>query len=225
MTNNEVKKIAKKSSHCLVLTHPLVGHINPMLQFSKRLEQKGLRVTLVVTKLVHKTMNISLHGSVAVETISDGYDDGGRKVGEGVELYLERFRRVGSETLVGLVERLAGSGQPVRCIVYDAFLPWVLDVAKRFGLVGAAFFTQSCAVDAVYYHANKCLLKAPAASGEEISMPGLPRLGRSDLPTFVSEQGSHPAMTKMVVDQFSNVERADWVLCNTYHELEEEVLL
>ena len=37
--------------HILVLPYPIQGHINPMLQFSKRLASKGPRVTLVANKM------------------------------------------------------------------------------------------------------------------------------------------------------------------------------
>ncbi|KAI4356270.1 hypothetical protein L6164_000303 [Bauhinia variegata] len=38
----------QRQPHCLVLFFPAQGHINPMFQFSKRLKQKGVRVTLQV---------------------------------------------------------------------------------------------------------------------------------------------------------------------------------
>ncbi|KAJ6973568.1 hypothetical protein NC653_033794 [Populus alba x Populus x berolinensis] len=34
----------------LVLSFPAQGHINPMLQFSKRLEHKGVKVTPITTR-------------------------------------------------------------------------------------------------------------------------------------------------------------------------------
>ena len=51
--------------------------------------------------------------------------------------YLEQFWVVGSETLGNLIEKLKSSGCSVDCVVYDAFLPWALDVAKKLGFVGA----------------------------------------------------------------------------------------
>ncbi|GLT66598.1 hypothetical protein SLA2020_389550 [Shorea laevis] len=172
-------------AHCLVLTFPSQGHINPMLEFSKRLEHKGVKVTLVTTSFISKTIHKQEESSIALETISDGYDDGGRAQAESIQAYLERFQRVGSQTLAELLEKLSSSdGCPVNCIVYDAFLPWALDVAKKFGLVGAAFFTQSCVVGNIYYHVHKGVLKVPL-SETEILLPGSPPLGPQDLPSFV----------------------------------------
>jgi pathogen-inducible salicylic acid glucosyltransferase len=129
-------------AHCLVLTFPAQGHINPMTQFSKRLEHRGVKVTVVITKSTSNTMDKEAT-SIALETISDGYDEGGLTQAESVHSYLERFRQVGSQTLAELIEKLSSSGCPVDCVVYDAFLPWGLDVAKKFGLLGAVFFTST----------------------------------------------------------------------------------
>ena len=216
---------SNKVPHYLVLTYPTVGHINPMLQFSKRLEHKGVKVTLVLTKFMQKAFQIST--SIVIEAFSDGYDEGGMGEAESLDTYHERFWRVGPQTLTQLLEKLsAGTGQypAVDCVVYDAFLPWVLDLAKGFGLPGAAFFTQSCAVGSIYYHVNKGLLRVPIET-EEISIPELPILRRSDLPSFVSDPDSYPFIFRMLVEQFSNLDKADWILCNTYYELEERVSL
>lgn len=68
---------------------------------------------------------------------------------------------------------------PVNCIVYDPFLPRALELAKRLGLVGAAFLTQSCAVDNIYYHGHDGQLSLPIRAGDFL-IPGLPPLGNCD---------------------------------------------
>ncbi|KAL6978916.1 Hexosyltransferase [Sarracenia purpurea var. burkii] len=216
----------EKRAHCLVLPYPATGHINPMLQFSKRLEHKGVKVTLAITTHVfNKTIN-GRHSapSITVETISDGFDDGGIEQAASYEEYLTTFQRVGSKTLAEAVARLRGAGTPVDVIVYDSFLPWALDVAKELGLVGAVFFTQSCAVDCIYWKVHDGELSVPPAAETEILVQGLPPLQLSDLPSFVSVPRSYPALRELLVNQFSNVGEADWILCNTFHELEEEVM-
>ena len=42
--------------HILVLPYPIQGHINPMLQFSKRLASKGPRVTFVTTTVISESI-------------------------------------------------------------------------------------------------------------------------------------------------------------------------
>ncbi|TQE04532.1 hypothetical protein C1H46_009839 [Malus baccata] len=142
---------------------------------------------------------------------------------ESVEAYLESFKQVGLRTLAKLLEKLSSSGCPADYIVYDAFIPCPLDVAKKFGIVGVVFFTQPCAVDYIYYHAHKGLLKLPLTKYDQskILLPGLPPLELGDMPSRLYDFRSYPAVYDIVVGQFSNVDKADCVLCNSFYELEE----
>ncbi|XP_059275227.1 UDP-glycosyltransferase 74G1-like [Lycium ferocissimum] len=207
-------------AHCLILPYPSQGHINPMLQFSKRLQSKGVKITIATTKSFLKTMQ-ELTTSVSIEAISDGYDDGGR---DQAGSFITRFKEVGSDTLAQLIKKLANSGWPVNCIVYDPFLPWAVEVAKDFGLVSAAFFTQNCAVDNIYYHVHKGVLKLPPTQDdEEILIPGfLCPIESSDVPSFVISPEA-ARILDMLVNQFSNLDKVDWVLINSFYELEKEL--
>lgn len=217
-----MEKAKVKKPHCLILPFPIQGHINPMIQFSKRLAHKGARITLITTKYLSNTMQ-HISSSIPVETISDGFDEGGMDILNQLDVYVERFQRVGSESLSELLIKLKKSGCPVDCVIYDAFIPWGLDVAKKVGVLGAAFFTQSCAVDIIYYNVYKKQLKVPPLE-KEILLPGLPvPLEISDMPTFVCNQETHPGAFDCLVNQFQNVEEADYVFVNSIYELEEEV--
>ncbi|GFP83329.1 UDP-glycosyltransferase 74e2 [Phtheirospermum japonicum] len=214
-------------AHCLIVPHPTQGHINPMLQFAKRLNQKGIQITLALTKFLLKTTNGFSVGSISVRSISDGFDDGGRAQAKSSEEYQSRFEQTGRETLAELINDLARSGRPTNCVVYDPFIPWVMDVAKGlFGLSAAAFFTQSCAVDSIYYHVYKGELKLPLAGGDEavVVVPGLPALRPEEMPSFVYDYGSCPSTFQMVLNQFRNVDKADWIFINTFQKLEEKIL-
>eukprot|EP00262_Sarcandra_glabra_P014530 TRINITY_DN4271_c0_g1_i2.p1 TRINITY_DN4271_c0_g1~~TRINITY_DN4271_c0_g1_i2.p1 ORF type:complete len:457 (-),score=43.83 TRINITY_DN4271_c0_g1_i2:307-1677(-) len=216
------KKDRGDAAHVLLLPYPSQGHINPMLQFAKRLASKGLRATLATTHFIAKSFKVE-SGSVGVESISDGCDDGGFAEVASVQDYLERLEDVGSRTLAELIEKLASSKHPITCLVYDTFLPWALGVAARQGLTKAAFSTQSCAVGDVYYHAYHRQLSIPV-EGPTLSLPKLPPLGIPDLPSFVCDCAIYPAYLALVLNQFSNLEKADWVLFNTFSNLEPEVV-
>ncbi|KAJ4980649.1 hypothetical protein NE237_031486 [Protea cynaroides] len=210
-------------AHVLLVPHPRQGHINPLLQFSKRLLSKGrIRVTLAVTVSLVKTMEVQT-GPISVETFSDGYDNGRRKEDSPVE-YFERFKMVGSQTLTELIKKQESLGDPINCVVYDSFLPWVLDVAKQFNLIGASFFTQSCAVYNIYYHVQQGILTVPVAGRPVISLSGLPSLAVTDLPSFVSEYELRPELLPIVLGQFSNIDKTDWLLINSFDKLEQEVV-
>ncbi|XP_026384179.1 UDP-glycosyltransferase 74F2-like [Papaver somniferum] len=209
-------------NHVLVVPYPSQGHINPMLQFSKRLISKYLKITLAITVHVANKMETQINCPVKVEMISDGQDEGGVTQASSPQAYLERFAIGGSQTLTEIIQRQGDLGDPVSCVVYDPFLPWALDVTKQFNLMGAAFYTQSCAVSSIYYYVQKGMMKSPATLGEVISLPGLPPLEFSDLPSFVAGVGPFPALLSTLLEQFHNFDKADWVLFSSFEKLEAE---
>ncbi|KAK7315404.1 hypothetical protein VNO77_33950 [Canavalia gladiata] len=227
-TNKEMEKKENGEesyvAHCLVLPYPLQGHVNPMLQLSKRLVQRGVKVTLVTVVSNWKIMRSKkFTNCIEIESISDGYDEGGVDAAESLEDYMATFWRVGPQTLGELIQKLAGSNYPPDCVIYDAFLPWVLDVAKKFGILGAAYFTQSCSTNNIYFHAYKKFVELPP-SKPEYFLPGLPKLVPGELPSFMYKYGSYPGYFDVVVNQFGNIDKADWILANTFYELEKGVV-
>ncbi|KAM3750085.1 hypothetical protein ACB098_04G011200 [Castanea mollissima] len=193
--------------HVLALPYPRQGHINPLLQFSKRLVSKGLKATVATTLFIHNTMQLPSSSSLQFDTTSDGNDEGGFAQAGSIHAYLDRMETIGSKPLADLIIKNKNTANPIDCIIYDPFLPWALEIAKKFGIFGAAFFTQTCAVNFTYYRVHRGLLKVPITS-TPISIPGLPC----------------PAYFEMVLNQFSNSDKADAVLVNTFYELEPEVV-
>ncbi|WMV40345.1 hypothetical protein MTR67_033730 [Solanum verrucosum] len=238
---SKLQEMTTHQAHCLILSYPVQGHINPMLQFSKRLQSKRVKITIALTKSFLKNMK-ELPTSMSIEAISDGYDDGGCDQAESFEAYVTRFKEIGSDTLSQLIQKLANSGCPVNCIVYDPFLPWAVEVAKNFGLISAAFFTQNCAVDNIYYHVHKGVIKLPPTQNdEEILIPGFSStIEASDAGAELQpDKGVHvnnlrrkitlctpeaERIIEMMVNQFSNLDKVDWVLINSFYELEKQVI-
>ncbi|KAH7858928.1 hypothetical protein Vadar_029452 [Vaccinium darrowii] len=216
------KRRRSSTVHVLAIPYPSQGHLNPMLQFCKRLVSKGLKATLVITTFINNTMHPK-SDSVQLDTISDGYDEGGFGQAGDVQAYLTRLQAAGSETLAELIKRHESAGHPIDCVIYDAFLPWALEVAKKHGIAGAAFFTQQCAVNYIYYYAHHGLLTLPVQS-LPVSIPGMPLLELEDMPSFMYVHGSYPAYFEMLLSQFSNVEKADYIVVNTFYKLEEKVV-
>ncbi|XVE80836.1 hypothetical protein DITRI_Ditri15bG0012400 [Diplodiscus trichospermus] len=208
----------------LLVPFPAQGHMNPMLQFSKRLSSKGVKATVAVARWVCKSINPDSPASFQTATFSDGYDQGGFWEADSPEDYYERLVTVGSETLAELILKRKQSSDPFDCVVYDSHMPWVLELAKQFGLLAAPLFTQMCAVDYIYYFASNVTLSLPV-SFRPVSIPGLPLLELEDLPSFLCyAEGSYASHLKACLNQFSNWDKADCILINTFYDLEEEVL-
>ncbi|KAK7399695.1 hypothetical protein VNO78_10884 [Psophocarpus tetragonolobus] len=212
--------------HVLMVPYPSQGHINPMLQFGKRLSTQGVRVTMVTTIFISKSIHLqssSLLASVQLDFISDGYHQGGFDQAGSVPNYLSRMQEVGSNCLRQLIQKYNSSYHPIDCVVYDPFLSWALNVAKEFGLLGAAFFTQMCAVNYIYYNVYHGLLKVPISS-PPVSIPGLPLLDLKDTPPFVYDPCFYPAYFHLLMNQFSNIHKADILLVNSFYKLEDQAV-
>ncbi|CAN1852703.1 UDP-glycosyltransferase 74B1 [Linum perenne] len=205
-------------AHVLILPYPSQGHINPLLQFAKRLASKGVKATIATT---HYTVASISSSAVSVEAISDGFDVGGFPQAKDEQTFLQSFKSNGSRTLSSLVEKFEFSDCPVTCIVYDSFLPWALDVAKSHGVYGAAFFTNSATVCSIFCRVSNGEVELGMAGKEGgLDVPGLPHLGLSDLPTFLRFPESYPTYLAMKMCQYTNLEMVDWIFSNSFQELE-----
>ncbi|XP_027362052.1 UDP-glycosyltransferase 74B1 [Abrus precatorius] len=208
--------------HVFVLPYPAQGHINPLLQFAKRLASKGVKATLVTT---HYTVKSITAPGINVEAISDGFDDAGfAQTNNNIQLFLASSKTNGSRTLSQLIEKYEQTNYPVTCIVYDAFFPWVLDVAKQHGIYGATFFTNSAAVCSIMCRIHHGLIEIPVKTEHlPLVVPGLPPFNSRDLPSMVRFPESYPAYMTMKLSQFSNLNKADWMFINTFEAIESEV--
>ncbi|KAM4105718.1 hypothetical protein ACB094_04G013600 [Castanea mollissima] len=212
----------ERKTHILVIPYPVQGHINPMLQFSKRLATKGARVTLVATSTIRNSMQ-ALQGasSVNITIISDGSE--GEETVESLIATVDRFKDVVSQSLAEYIEKLNSSKYPPKFIVYDCALPWALDVARKYGIDGAPFYTQSCAVNVVYYHLKKGTVRLPVEE-PTVSLPSMPKLAINDLSSLLSNPSSYPPLLNLFLDQFSNFLEAKWIFFSSFKELELEVV-
>ncbi|KAL0385600.1 UNVERIFIED_CONTAM: UDP-glycosyltransferase 74B1 [Sesamum radiatum] len=207
-----------ESPHVIVLPYPSQGHINPLLQFAKRLASKGVKATLATT---HYTLRSIAAPTVAVEPVSDGFDHGGFAEARNEDTYLKSFRENGSKSLSKLIRKYENTSSPVSCIIYDSFLPWALDVARQHGIFGASFFTNSATVCAVFSHIHRGMLTLPVNMEDgPLVLPGLPPLYGCDVPGFIRVPESYPAYLAMKMSQFSNLDEADFVFDNSFQELE-----
>ncbi|CAD6342740.1 unnamed protein product [Miscanthus lutarioriparius] len=189
-----------QSVHVLLLPFPTQGHINPLLQFGKRLAgRSGVRCTLAATRFVISSTKPT-PSSVHVAAISDGCDERGPDELGGMGFpYFERIESVGSETLDELLRSESEVGRPVHVVVYDAVAPWAQRVARRRGAASAAFLTQPCAVDIVYAHAWA---------------------GRVPPRRCCARRRYPPCFRELLLNQFLGLDTADHVLVNSFYDLE-----
>lgn len=209
-------------AHVVVLAYHGQGHINPIVQFSKRLASKGIKITVTTTLTTMKTMQ-STSDSITFEHIYNDQTEGGVAGPGGFKGFLDRFEASGSRNLTELIRKHENSEYPVTCLVYDANIPWALNIAKQLGIPGAAFFTQSCAAIAGYYPMH-CEVSGETLPLPALSVPGLPQPRVPHLPSLGANTGPYPPIILHILSQFNNIVKADWVLFNSFDRLEEEVV-
>lgn len=210
-------------AHIVVLPYHGQGHINPMLQFSKRLAAKRIKVIIATTLSITNTLHAasSSHSSITFESIYDDCTQGGVAGPGGFKGFLDRFEAVGSRNLIELI---TNTHEGVKCLVYDANIPWASNVAAELGIARAAFFTQSCAYVASMYPMY-CKWSGVPPLVPFLSMTELPEIRLPNLPSLGGETaGEYPPIIKFILRQFDNSKTADWVLFSSFHKLEEEVL-
>ncbi|XP_065860817.1 mogroside IE synthase-like [Euphorbia lathyris] len=207
-------------THIVAFPFPAQGHINPMFQFCKRLASRGIKVTLItyVDEDLIRT-NYAKHPSIKMESICNNSDE--NLTISSMEDYWKDFR----SKLCTKLSEIVGKTQnmPISCLVYDSIMPWALEVAREFGVSGASFFTQSCAVSAIYNQFHQGLLEIP---DEEacVSVGGMPLMVYRDLPTSVGQNLECPYHLSLMTTQFSNVKEADWIFFNSFDSLEHQVM-
>nr|GLL47789.1 UDP-glycosyltransferase 74E2-like isoform X1 [Ipomoea trifida] len=203
----------------IAVPFPYQGHLNPMFHFCSCLSARGLKVTLVLTHGVAKSMQSTLsQASIhTVEFISDGIEG----VGDPPRTFQEyhaRLRAAFSDGVAAIIQK-----QKAKVLVHDALMPWLLEVARADGLGVATFFTQPASVCAVYYHMLHGHIQSHT-DDSKLRLPSLPELEFSDLPSFSYFAGIVEEVTEFNISQASNLPKADCFFINTFHSLEDQVV-
>ncbi|KAL6342476.1 hypothetical protein AAG906_011166 [Vitis piasezkii] len=217
--------------HFLIISHPMQGHINPALQFAKRLIRTGAHVTFAVSISAHRRMprGPALPGLTLVP-FSDGYDDG-FKLEDHPQHYLSEIKRCGSETLRRITAISADQGRPVTCLVHTILLAWATELARSLQVPSALLWIQSATVFTIYYHYfNGYGYVVGDCSNEDsspIELPGLPMLLSSrDIPALLVSSNIHALWLSKFQEEIEALrqETNPKVLVNTFDALEAEAL-
>ncbi|CAN4095655.1 unnamed protein product [Withania somnifera] len=215
-----MEEITTGKTHVLLLPIPAQGHLNPLIQFSKILASKGTKVTILTIDLVCNTLLLDSGPLVNIETIQHE-----PTLVDTLDNFLEWFQSLILENFSTIIEKFANSNYPVKVLVFDSIITWIIDLAHQLGLKVAALHTQPIALSALYTHIDhEDPSKNPFVGYSVVQLPSLPLLENEDLPTFISESDAYPTVRRLAFGQNFNFKKADWLLFNTFDALEEEVI-
>ncbi|KAG5568080.1 hypothetical protein H5410_064902 [Solanum commersonii] len=173
--------------HVLLVTFPAQGHINPSLQFAKRLIKMGIEVTFTTSVFAHRRM-----AKTAASTSPKGLNLAAfsadlmmvSSLTWMIKRYMSEIRSRGSQTLRDIILKSSDEGRPVTSS----------EVARELHIPSALLWIQPATVLDIYYHyfngyedEMKCSSNDPNWS---IQLPRLPLLKCQDLPSFLVSSGS-----------------------------------
>ncbi|KAL9260157.1 Phloretin 4'-O-glucosyltransferase-like protein [Drosera capensis] len=215
----------------LLVTHPVQSHINPGLQFAKRLLRVGATVTFAAAISAHKRMTKgSIPNGITITAISDGYDDGFKPTDAKSDTndYINKFKEHGSRTLGELIEKSSAEGRPITCLVYTLMIPWVAGVARKYNLPSALLWIQPAAMLNIYYYYfygyGDAIMECGSDPEKSIELPGLPMTMRMrDIPSLMTTPNNpHSFVLDGMKEQFEVFKDEPYprILLNTFDALE-----
>ncbi|XP_057522279.1 UDP glycosyltransferase 9-like isoform X2 [Amaranthus tricolor] len=236
---HHVKEMPKQETFTKVIVMPFhgQGHINQIFEFANHLAFKSndtIHITIATTTSDTLKLN-KISSNMDVFTIYDNSNDDLRL---NFWSHMEKFESKAPLQLVNLL-----STSPIRpsLLVYDAYLPWALNIAKQNGILSAAFFPHSCAYIASFYpifveefkenvdhplivaanklDGNSLPFSLVGPTQDELVHGLLTRLKSSDESSNGDKKLLHP-LIKMVISFLTNLHQADWVLFNSFDRLD-----
>ncbi|KAG5588848.1 hypothetical protein H5410_049282 [Solanum commersonii] len=115
----------KNDCHVLLVTFPSQGHINPSLQFAKKLVNLGIKVTfstsLTAFNRISKLPNIE---GLSFTPFSDGYDGKFKGSLDEFESFYSSLVSHGSKFVAQIIESRVVEGRPFKRVIYTTFMAW-----------------------------------------------------------------------------------------------------
>ncbi|KAL0331137.1 UNVERIFIED_CONTAM: UDP-glycosyltransferase 75C1 [Sesamum angustifolium] len=189
--------------HVLLVTFPAQGHINPSLQFAKRLSKLGVKVTFLTSLSAIRRMSTTsstVDALINFVSFTDGYDNGWST--DEAQNFMSALRNHGSKAVEDAIRAKREEGHPFTRVIYTLLVPWAGQVASHLQIP--------------YFDA--------ARSDEVIKLPGLPVFEPGDLPSFLfpSNTNIYDFALPTLSEDFEVLDRENSpiVLVNTFQALE-----
>ncbi|THG19015.1 crocetin glucosyltransferase, chloroplastic-like [Camellia sinensis] len=212
----------------LMVTFPGQSHINPSLQFAKRLIKMGVKVTLLTafSALIRMSKTTPNPQGLTMVGFFDGYDNGWTDKDD-VEHFMSELKRYGSEAVRALIASSFDRGEPFSRVVYTTLLPWIGKVVHDLQIPSTFLWIQPATILDVYYYFHNGYADSIRSLGNDpsssIELPGLPPLASRDLPSFLVAANVYNFAVPLFKEHLEvfNEETNPKVLVNTFDALED----
>ncbi|XP_030538947.1 UDP-glycosyltransferase 83A1-like [Rhodamnia argentea] len=223
--------------HVLAIPFPAQGHVIPLMEVSKRLVDRGIRVTFVNTDFVHKrvidalTDKDFLGDSIHLVSIPDGLGPGEDRNDLG--LLAEAMFQVMPGKLAELIRKTEEKeGEKITCVLADGSMEWALEVAHKMNIPKAAFWPASVALFASGLSIPKMISdgiindEGVAIKHQKFQLaPGMPDMSPANLTwACIGDVATQKIIFNVMVRVIKSMELADWFIGNTSCDLEPAAL-
>ncbi|KAF7822419.1 UDP-glycosyltransferase 83A1-like [Senna tora] len=225
-----------QTSHFLVIPFPVLGHVNPFMQFSHVVAKHGCKVTFLNTESSQKRANQAASASASASsdqtaarinfvTLPDGLDPEDER--NDPLKFLFSIKTSMPPLLPKLIEEvneLDGGENKISCIVVSMNMGWALEVGQKMGIKGALLFpgsaTTLACTDSMHRLIDEGIIDPqnglPTKKQEIKLCPDMPSMDSSRLPwcTLPKPFFDH------LLQEMQTLRLGSWWLCNTTHQLE-----
>ncbi|XP_010273514.1 PREDICTED: UDP-glycosyltransferase 83A1-like [Nelumbo nucifera] len=220
-----------KKAHVVVIPASVQGHVTPLMELSQSLAIRGIRVTFVIEESVKERVMAAfpnkgnMHSLIRLASIPDG-----AKFGDDTK-EIDAARKVMPGYLENLIRKIneeSDNNNKINCFIASAALKWAMEVSEKMGIKRAAFSTTSVGVLALLLHIPKLIQagiineSGTALKNEMIQLsPNAPAISTADLLWNCTEDPTMQSIIfKEALDTKSVTKLCDWILCNSFYELE-----
>ncbi|KAL6335760.1 hypothetical protein AAG906_039523 [Vitis piasezkii] len=222
--------------HVVVIPYLAQGHTVPLIDLSKLLARRGIKVTIITTPAnsqnilsrVSRTPEISL--SIIPFPRVEGLPEGVENTADipSVDLFLPFIvaTKKLKEPFENILRDMFKAGCPPICIISDFFLSWTIDTCRSFNIPrvvshGMGVLPQVIS-KAAFSHAPQILASLPS---DVIQFPELTipfQLHRADFFDFHRYTNPNDPLSKVVMEA-GKADMESWgVVVNSFEELESE---
>ncbi|XP_019179887.1 PREDICTED: crocetin glucosyltransferase, chloroplastic-like [Ipomoea nil] len=219
--------------HVLLVIFPGQGHINPSLQFAKRLVNLGAKVTLSTgfSAMNRMSSRPEIQG-LDFAPFSDGYDAGLEPAD--LNDFWASIKTRGSDAVAKLITAKKEEGRPFTRLIYTTVMSWAGVVARGLHVPVTLLWIQPATVLDIYYHyftEYGDLFRNCSGKNRVVEVPGVPPLGVRDFPSFLFSTETNVNYDldwaiEAMGDQIEEIngEENPKVLVNTFDALEFDAL-
>ncbi|TKY65107.1 UDP-glycosyltransferase 83A1 [Spatholobus suberectus] len=215
--------------HFLAIPYPILGHMNPLLQFSQVLAKYGCKITFLSSDENYDKLKSASAGHmeshIKLVSLPDGVDpeDDRKDQAKVISTTINTMRA----KLPKLIEDINAldSDNKISCLIVTKNMGWALEVGQQLGIKGALFWPASATSLASFNSIQRLIDEGSIESEtglptrkQEIQLsPNLPLMEAAAMPWYCLNNAFFFHHMK---HEMQNLNLGEWWLCNTSFDLE-----